>query len=420
MRRALLLSASLLALGACASNTATKTAESWVPVSPEQRSAYRPDTIDVYNQPAPPPQIGKNGCAPMTDSPGGIKVVSRTNPAEVYCIYVAPGQVTMLLLPAGVQLIRGVVGMSDAVVTDSSTAGGRTAVTIVSKCTPPVKGKDGALVVTQMQELLANGSLPYCARWSSDLVLLTTGGPLTFRLMFSGDARTRVVDLNTEPVVQRQTVIPVRPPQAQTLYASSVDKEIVPWVPDDIWSDGAQTVILWLRPMPTLPSMHINPLGSEVATPTVVVHPNQIAMIYPRRVTEFQLRMDNRILQISAIPPKDSGTLVGPSQQVMNQSPPAQAAPAALPTPAPQPPAAPPQQIQAKQVPPTPTPKAAPAATAPVIQPAAAQPAPATARSESPETWPARRDQTTVPAQPATAASTAPIPLITGNGGGKP
>jgi len=100
-------------------------------------------------------------------------------------------------------------------------------------------------------------------------------------------------------ITERAVEIPRKPSYAQTLNTWSVDGQAIPWTPDDAWSDGNQTVIVWTRPMPTLPGFFLGENGEQRAVPRVVNQRGTIAMIWPQRATRFQLRIDDRILAFS-------------------------------------------------------------------------------------------------------------------------
>lgn len=245
----------------------------------------------------------RNGCATSVTTDGDIVLVKHVHPREVYCVQIAPLRLTTIELPAGAQMTSAQSGMMDFITLASADAGGRTTLALQSKCLP-LREKDGQIVESNLHRFIAQSSLPFCPRSRSDLVVLTTSGPMYFRLIFNETTRTRLVDVRSDPLLGRERPsVPTKPADAQDLYAKALDGAMVPWVPDEAWADGYETVIVWKRPMPTLPSLHVGTHGEQVGVPTVINAAGRaIAMVYPRRLTEFQLRLGGRTLQFSAQP----------------------------------------------------------------------------------------------------------------------
>ena len=67
---------------------------------------------------------------------------------------------------------------------------------------------------------------------------------------------------------------------------------------------GDRTVVVWHRPISVLPAMALGPRGEQAANPTVINTNGSVAMVYPERVTAFQLRLDDRILTFSEHKPR--------------------------------------------------------------------------------------------------------------------
>jgi hypothetical protein len=244
----------------------------------------------------------RNGCATSVTIEGDVVVVKHVHPREVYCVRVAPLRLTTIELPAGAQMTSAQSGMMEFIELASAEAGGRTTLALQSRCLP-LREKDGHIVESSLHRFIDQSSLPFCPRWNSDLVVLTTAGPMYFRLIFNETTRTRLVDVRSEPLAgPARPRVPTRPSDAQDLYARPVDGAVVPWVPDAAWADGYETVLVWNRPMPTLPSLHLGARGEQVGVPTVIHDGRVIAMVYPQRLTAFQLRLGGRKLEFSAKP----------------------------------------------------------------------------------------------------------------------
>lgn len=289
-----------LALGGCTTETAAPTSETWQEVTAQQAVAPPINRIDVYaEQDRTPPRMDRNGCATSVVKDGDVILIGRVHPREVYCVAIAPLRLTTVELPAGARVTGSQSGMMDFLTIANADAGGRTTLSIQAKCTPVRKDDKGELIPGALHQFFTQQDLPFCPRPSTDMVVTTSSGVIPFRLIFNADARTRVVDVRNDPRVSgEQPTIPIKPADAQDLHAEPVDNVEVPWVPDDAWATGTQTVIVWHRPMPTLPSLHIGVEGEMQATPPTVINDGRaIAMIYPRRLTEFQLRMDKRAVQ---------------------------------------------------------------------------------------------------------------------------
>ena len=134
-----------------------------------------------------------------------------------------------------------------------------------------------------------------------------SAGVAQFKVYLNNSSHDARVIMDDAEVQGRPVGIPVKPQSAQDLYATAIgDEGRIPWTPDDAWSDGVKTVIVWYRPMPTLPAMMLGPDGEQRAAPLVVTADGTIALVYPDRVTRFQLRMDDRTLAFSDIAPKRS------------------------------------------------------------------------------------------------------------------
>jgi hypothetical protein len=321
MSRYLVLAITAL-IGACATeNSKAPTSESWVQLTPQQAVAPLQPEIDVYaEQESRPVRMDRNGCSTSIVKTGDIIQINRVHPREVYCIGIAPLRLAMIELPAGTQLTGLNSGMMEFMSVTDADAGGRRTISIQAKCTPLRKDDEGKPIPAEIhkQNLMTQSALPYCPRPSTDLVLMTSDGPITMNLSFNETSRTRVVDIRNDPeLTGHRPRIPRKPAYARDLYATSLDGAIVPWVPDDAWYTGEETVIIWHRPMPTLPGIHIGTGGEMLATPPTIINAGQaIAMVYPRVLTEFQLRMDDRILQFSAGPLTDEQKDAGEPTQL--------------------------------------------------------------------------------------------------------
>jgi hypothetical protein len=305
IRSTALLLATTALVAACESNSKAPTSESWIELTPQQAVAPLQPRIDVYaEQDSRPPRMDSRGCATSMTKSGDVMVINRVHPREVYCMGLAPMRLSTIMLPGGAQLSGISSGMMEFMAVADADAGGRRVISLQAKCTPLRKDENGEPVKPEIHQFVEQGQLPFCPRTTSDLVILTSDGPINMTLLFNETTRTRVVDIRNDPQLTGKTPrIPVKPSYARDLYATSVDGTIVPWVPDDAWYTGEQTVLIWHRPMPTLPGIHVGQEGEQLATAPIVINTGQaIAMIYPRVLTEFQLRMDDRILQFSGHP----------------------------------------------------------------------------------------------------------------------
>src|SRR5918994_5604294 len=221
-----------LLLSACAYNSGVQTTESWTEATPQQAVGPAPQRIDAFAAPIERAPRMRNGCATSVTNDGEVVLVKHVHPREVYCVRVAPLRLTTIELPAGAQITSAQSGMMDFITLASADAGGRTTLALQSKCLP-LREKDGQIVESDLHRFIAQSSLPFCPRSRSDLVVLTTSGPMYFRLIFNETTRTRLVDVRSEPLVgPERPSVPTKPADAQDLYAKPLDGAMVPWFPD--------------------------------------------------------------------------------------------------------------------------------------------------------------------------------------------
>jgi hypothetical protein len=253
----------------------------------------------------------KNGCATSVRKENGALVIPGTHPAERYCIRLAALSNTTIELPPGARLQTASSAMLRYLKIESANTVERDIILMTSMCVPPPRDEAGAiarnaegqLMPAPVHEFITEQSMPYCPRPTAEITVVLSTGVVQFLAYLnanSHDARV-VMEESAPPFVPAG--IPVRPGYAQDLYATADADEVIPWVPDDAWADGTRTVVVWHRPMPTLPAMLLGPDGEQRATPAVMNANGSVALVYHDRVTRFRLRLDDRVLAFSDQPP---------------------------------------------------------------------------------------------------------------------
>ena len=291
--RAVILAA--IALAGCSTDSTVQTEPTWTQPTAEQDAAFRSQLTNPYLAELPAPRM-ENGCSTsITQERGGV-VIPAYHPDETYCIRLAPLANTTIKLPPGAALLSATSAMLQFISLSSAQMNQRDVLMLTATCVPPRKNDAGAVQPAAIHEFVSQGSLPYCPRYSADLTVVMTTGIAQFKLILNESTHDQMVSLGNEVERVMPVRIPARPASAQDLIIQALDERTVPWWPDEAWADGGQTVIVWRRPMPTLPAMMLGKTGTQRASPRTVNTGTAMALVYPQRVTEFQLRIDDRVL----------------------------------------------------------------------------------------------------------------------------
>ena len=259
-------------LAACTTNSAVQTGETASVPTAAQIASYQvapPLSVNPYIRKLPPPKSARNGCSLSVEKHNGALVVDAVHPDEVYCVRVAPLSDTTIELPAGSRLQTASSAMMRYLTIQSTNTVERDILLITSLCVPPHKDDKGELEPADLHEFISQAALPYCPRWTADMTVVMSTGVIEFRLYLNSSTHDARVILNEGALTPRPVGMPVKPTSAETLVATPIGDESIPWTPDDAWADATQTVVVWHRPVPILPAMMMGPDGEQRAAPMV-------------------------------------------------------------------------------------------------------------------------------------------------------
>ena len=296
----------LLLLTSC-TNSVVETGETWTQPTQAQVAAFRgalPATVNPYVRKSRSPTADRNGCATSVRKEQGALLITSMHPRELYCIGLAPYHTTLLELPPGVRLVNATASSPFVQVVTAST-NERDVLMLTSNCVPVRKDEAGNFVKPPLADQVEEQTLGTCPIPTSDFTLVTSVGVSQFQLLLNNSTHTSQVIMEEAEPDPQLVRVPARPRYAQDLIIVADSEEEVPWWPDEAWVDGTKTVVVWHRPMPTLPQVRMGPEGEQTAAmPRVVNLHSAVALIFDQRVDIFQLRMDDRILSFSLEKPR--------------------------------------------------------------------------------------------------------------------
>lgn len=261
----LLLSASLLAVGGCSTNsgmesTPTFTAARMLPTPgepPRPKMAHRPYTHSK------PPRAALNG---------GVWTIDNVHPTQAYDLPLRLYRVTLVVLPEGESVNKALGGDVDAFVVEGAFVDNRAAIAI----TPMIPGRKTNLIVT------------------------TTGGTRSFMLSSTEyGGWLGQVDVNVAAPIKPPVLAMAPTGQYERLAVTPKEGPMPAWAPVEVWADANKMVARFPEPMPLLPALFAGQDGEQVVNYRVHRSPGYVHLVTDRRVTFAELRIEGEVVTIA-------------------------------------------------------------------------------------------------------------------------
>jgi hypothetical protein len=290
-KRALVLLAGA-ALAACTVNSGLETTPTFVPARyvpsvqqagpvvgspPAPSAAKKPVALATMTGAAAIVHANREAMVDPDDTTmrGATWVIDDVQSSLIYRVRTALNRVTTILLPAG-ERFNGAVGgdVADFLI-NVSYAGPRPAVSI----------------------------LPRTGQARGNLQLVTTGGFYSFDLIVNTYVAVNLVDVNRKsPRASHAIGLPQPQGDFTRLSLMPEDGPLPAWAPAEAWADSYKMVVRFNGPLPTLPALFAGQRGEQIVSYSSQTDGSQVYLVTNRRVTEAELRLGSKKVDITVDP----------------------------------------------------------------------------------------------------------------------
>jgi hypothetical protein len=246
------------------------------------------------------------------DVEGVVWRVADISPLKVYRVPTAPLAPTTILLPATEMLSNAVSGSTGDFTISTAVSGNRAAVTVMPNCANPKSQRFDTVGTIESPE--EKPPLQPCSVGIARATFLTSGGVYNFEFQVNDYTAVAVVEVNHAPPPKTNVgkpAVPFPDGRADPLRLTNIGKDAAPWMPLQAWADPYKLVVSFAAPLPTWPALYAGKKGEQVVNYRVIEAGAAVYFVTDRRVTEAQLRIEDEVVQITAVPQTAAGRTTG-------------------------------------------------------------------------------------------------------------